>query len=132
MDRNGQYLFGLKVSDKARAAGYFRDCYNDRGLFAVMSANLDKEFSWWQTVGRKDLSFTEDGELTLKGAKQWRAELAPDIERFVALDELYEGQAKTSRKLSPPQTQKYRDWATGLLTFLDLAISKKSSIIFSV
>lgn len=137
MDRKKQYT-GFEVSDKARKNGYFRDCYNDGGLFSVLSANTGKNLSWWELNRREEL-FNSEGNLTVAGAKILRAELEPIIKEFLNLDKIhysrYELMSHRHEKgieVDKSEMNEYKEWAQGLLDFLDLAISKKSEIIFSV
>ena len=126
-------------STEAVKDGYFRDCYNSGGLFAVMSANLGRTFSWWQLVGRKDFGFNKNGELPAKNVKKFRNELVRDVEVFSRKKVLYyaewdlqTGKDKRGKKVSADEVKEYQEWANGLLLFLDVAIENKSSIIFSV
>lgn len=132
MDREQQYR-GFEVSKEARAAGYFRDAYNGSGLFAVMGATLGVELSWWQTADRPGL-FDVNGNMTVDGAIHWRAELAPLVERFCATTELKHRPFDLSESPDVPAEKVpfYHEWARGLIEFLDLAIERKSSIIWSV
>ncbi len=41
--------------------GFFVDVYNHTGIFAVLSSNLNKEYSWVATYHRKEL-FQKSGE----------------------------------------------------------------------
>lgn len=139
MDRKKQYT-GFEVSDKARKNGYFRDCYNDAGLFSVLSANTGKDLSWWEIDRRDDLFNGEiERNMTVEGAKILRAELEPIIKKFLELDkiccsryELESHRYEKGREVDDSEINEYKEWAQGLLDFLDLAISKKSEIIFSI
>ena len=140
MDREKQST-GFEVSDKARKDGYFRDCYNDGGLFAVMSANTDKELSWWGLARRKELFSDNDEEclMSVDGAKKLRDELEPIIKGFLKKKKMYYAsysldnhKNEKGKEIDKKNVKEYRDWARGLLEFLDLAISCDSEIIFSV
>lgn len=138
LPRKAQYR-GFEVSDDARKAGYFRDCYNEGGLLAVISANTTNNLSWWKTADRKELFSKEHGDMTVTGAKQWLSELKPIIEEFNKLPKLnyLEYNPKTMKRdiikpIEESEVQEYRKWANGLIEFLELAISLKSQIIWSV
>ena len=63
MDRKKQCL-GFEVSDRAVNLGYFRDCYNEGGLFAVMSKTLNETISWWQMAD--EIGLNKDNVLSLE------------------------------------------------------------------
>ena len=133
MPRKPQYT-GFEVSKKAVDVGYFRDCYNSYGLFAIMSDNLGKTFSWWETAGRKEL-FNKSGNMTIEGVKQLLEELEPIVKRFKKLPKLFANvyQGDDEYKKKPIKNIKeYHDWADLLIRFLKTAIKKESTIIFSV
>jgi hypothetical protein len=131
---------GFEVSEKAVDSGYFRDCYNGRGLFSVISANVPNvELSWWQTKDRKELFCKGSNEMSIAGIKKLLAELKPIVEKFKKLNCLYysEYNVKTrkhykGKKMEDTQFLFYHDWADLLIRFLELAIEKKSCIIWSV
>ena len=134
-------ITGFEVSDEARASGYFRDCYNEGGLFAVISSNTGNELSWWATASRKSLFKQIDDEfcMTVKGAEQWLAELKPIINAFVKLPSLYYSVYNVTthgydkgKDIEDSEVKEYRKWAKGLIKFLELAIKLKSPIIWSV
>lgn len=151
MDREAQYT-GFEVSDRARANGYFRDCYNGRGLFAVMNSTLglkgreNGELSWWWTADRKDLMKDDPVEgkvMTLKGVRKFKKELAPIVKKFVTAEKMtyseFTGKKDkdgnyiyVSKKIHATHMADYREWAKGLIIYLNLAIRKNSGIIFSV
>jgi hypothetical protein len=128
---------GFEVSKEAVDDGYFRDCYNSSGLFSMISANTGKELSWWITAGRKEL-FTKDGRnMTVKGSKQFLAEIEPIIAEFKALPKLYSSEYNMGKRRSEKgkkikDIKQYHEWADLLVNFLKLAIEKKSQIIWSV
>jgi hypothetical protein len=135
-------MCGFDVSDKARANGYFRDCYNDGGLFAVMNSNVGSDLSWWQTADRKDL-FVKDEEcgqlMTVEGAKLWLCELIPTVDKFTKLDTLYysnynleKHSHEKGKRITKSEAKVYHKWAKGLMAFLELAIKLDSQIIWSV
>ena len=128
---------GFEVSKEAVDDGYFRDCYNGYGLFSIISANTGKELSWWQTAGRKEL-FTKDGRnMTVKGTKQFLAEIEPIVAEFKTLPKLYSSEYNMEKRCSEKgkkikDIKSYHEWADLLVNFLKLAIEKKSQIIWSV
>lgn len=137
----GADLYIDKMPGETRRGGfegrYFRDCYNNTGLFSVISANTSHELSWWKTVGRKNLGFDSEGRLTVKGAKKWLAELEPIMAEFKALPTLYYSDYslmthKDEKGKIIENPKEYHDWADLLLTFLRTAIELKSTITMSV
>ena len=131
MEREPQYT-GFGVSERDVDLGYFRDVYNRCGLFSVMSQCLGKSFSWWHTRDRIDL-FDDEGDMTVVGAKIWLSELKPYIEKFQQLNIMiirtYDGE---SVRLSEGEMAFQKQHALLLKRFLELAIKKKSPIIWSV
>jgi hypothetical protein len=102
---------GFEVSEKAVAAGYFRDCYNENGLFAHLSMVSGEKFSWWQLSKNEDW-FNRNGNLKVLGA----AELLRKIE-----------------VVRPMVSEKYyQEWCDLFIKFLKKAIKLKSSIVWSV
>jgi len=137
LPREAQYR-GFEVSADARKAGYFRDCYNDGGLLTVINANTGSDLSWWATQERKEL-FNKDGDMSVKGAKVWLSELKPIADSFVKLNELYYSEydlnthtVHKGERIKDTDVAHYHEWAKGLIEFLELAISLKSKILWSV
>ena len=110
MDREEQY-HGFEVSEHAVSTGYFRDCYNEGGLFYHL------KLSWW---GLAD-TYYKNGTMSLKKIPQFK-ELIIQARK----DSNWENNMKTDELVE------YHNWYKLLLKFLDLAIEKKSSIICSV
>jgi hypothetical protein len=150
LDRESQYL-GFEVSDKAVDAGYFRDCYNDSGLFNFLRSNTRLMFSWWQFSDRKSwFTVTKDGdrEMNIKGAKEFKKKI--DLAKNIILrrkqegvqlrlqvlnTEYYRDKSKPkylTKKLSAKEEKEYMDWLNLLLRFLETAIKMRSRIIWSV
>jgi hypothetical protein len=129
---------GFEVSKDAVEAGYFRDCYNGGGLFAVINASSGhSDLSWWQTVKRKDLFDAETGKMTVEGTKKWLAELKPIIAEFKALPVLYLHDYDMVKHCSirgdkVKHKKEYYDWVDLFVGFLEKAIELKSTITFSV
>ena len=74
----GKFAGGpIKLSESHVRLGYFRDTYNEYGLFSVMTNTLGKTFSWWITNDREDL-FENDMKMTPKGCKKYREDLFED------------------------------------------------------
>ena len=150
MDRKSQYT-GFEVSERAVDVGYFRDCYNEAGLFALLSANVpDADLSWWITHGRKEL-FNKDGNMSVKGAKQFLSEIEPHVESLKAkhkagkkffyrvLNWEKSRLKKSSEYVYDKKYFKTKDEAESLINhakllvqFLKLAIKIKSPIIWNV
>ena len=130
MDNKDDRLW-LEVSDRAVARGYFRDCYNAGGLFAVMSATLGKQLSWWEMSERVGL---KDRVLPLAQVIKWQADLEPLIAAFKRRRVLYYNDYATKKrgKVAKNQIKEYHKWADRLMTFCNLAIEKESGIIWSV
>lgn len=141
LPRDKQYC-GFDVSDEARANGYFRDCYNDGGLFAVISTNTSHDLSWWQTADRKGMFVEneEDGQcMTVDGAKKWLKELTPIVSEFEKLGTLYYSEYnlekhchEKGKRITKSEVKEYHKWARGLINFVELAIQLDSQIIWSV
>ena len=130
MDREKQYR-GFEVSDEAVEAGYFRDCYNSSGLFAVMSETLDRKVSWWLMANQVGLN--KKGVLPLANVKVWKAAMQPIIKEFISRPVLYyKDYEKGKTEIPAKDAQEYRDWARRLERLMELAIEKESGIIWSV
>ena len=137
MPREEQYKNGFSTSVET---GYFRDCYNDNGLFAAISTNTKHDLSWWHTVDvHKDDWFDKKGIMTVEGTKEWLKELTPIITEFENLPELYHGEYNLekhsfikSQKMTKKNVKEYREWARDLIKFIEKAIEKDSPIIWSV
>ena len=132
MDRKSQYT-GFEVSDRAVNLGYFRDCYNGGGLFAVMSKTLNKEVSWWKMSN--EVGLNKDGVLPLEKVKEWKTTMFPLLEKFKKQNKLYLDDyiAKKKEQIKDPkEVKEYHAWADRLMKFIDLAIEKESGIIWSV
>ena len=131
MDREKQYR-GFEVSDEAVNAGYFRDCYNNGGLFAVMSQTLNETVSWWQMA--KEVGLNKKGVLPLIKVKEWKETIFPLLEEFKKQTILYcdDYDSQKKKKVNTKENKEYYAWADKLMTFINLAIEKKSGIIWSV
>lgn len=132
MDRKSQYT-GFEVSDRAVNLGYFRDCYNSGGLFAVMSKSLNQTVSWWKMA--REVGLNKDSVLPLPKVKKWKATMSPLLEEFKKQNELYFDDYAAMKRVKiedPKEIKEYHDWADKLIKFIDLAIEKESGIIWSV
>lgn len=125
---------GFEVSQDAVKAGYFRDCYNSGGLFAVLSASGVADLSWWQLSREHETDwFDQSGRMTVKGANEFRQLLFVaklKLQRTPTLYQMtYDGKCT---KLTGKARKEYVEWLDLLLKFLDLAIEKQSLILWSV
>ncbi len=146
MDRDGQ-LRGFEVSKDAVNAGYFRDPYNDWGLFNFLRSNTKARLSWWRFAANKEW-FDSKGNMSIKGAREFREifvglrdEIAKkdkfglEVVDFDATHKLPKDKRRLiykTEKLSAKEIKEYKDWLDLLIRFLDLAIRLKSKIIWSV
>lgn len=110
LDREKQYL-GFEVSQKAVDSGYFRDCYNDGGLFAHLGTATGEQFSWW-AFDKNKAWFNKAHELNLTGQKSLLAKVV-DARVYV-------------------KDKEYLKWTDLLIRFLETSIKLKSTIIWSV
>ena len=131
-------ILGFEVSDKAVEAGYFSDCYNSWGLFAIMSKTLDETISWWQTSSREELfRRDQDGRLvmTIKGVNQWFGEMFPKVKKFIEAKTLYRNDGYGSEKtvkVKNVDAQQMKEHAQLFLKFITLARDSQSEIHWSV
>ena len=140
MEREPQYT-GFEVSQRAVDVGYFRDCYNEWGLFSIMSATLNQTISWWQTSDIKSW-FRKDKEdgliMTVEGAKKWWAQLEPLLKEFIDSPKIYRNEyvspGKSKRLLirKKEDIECMKEHAHLLQRFIKFAIEQKSEIIWSV
>lgn len=129
MDREQQYR-GFEVSPDAVDSGYFRDCYNEGGLFAQLG------LSWWQLVGNAELGLNvnEECEMEPEQLKFFRTIVEDAYKKWAEKCKkqktitVYKGQTK----ITPVYIKEYTDWYNLLIAFLDKAIELKSNVIFSV
>lgn len=136
--KNSGTTGGFEVSDEAVEKGYFRDCYNEGGLFAVLSVNLGKTYSWWQMNGRK--GWFNKGDMTKKGIKAWLAEMTEARDKFLAIEKPVwpggydiEKRAFTKGKeMTLKDRGEYQAWIKRLVRFIEIAIETKDTIHWSV
>ena len=142
MDRKSQYT-GFEVSERAVNLGYFRDCYNRWGLFALMSATLNREdISWWLTTDKKEFFRVDDEDgliMTVEGVKKWGEEITPLLNQFIESSKVYSsnynyktGKRRRVKVRKVEDIEDIKSHAKLLLNFINLAIQEKSEIIWSV
>lgn len=138
LDRESQYT-GFEVSRRAMQLGYFRDCYNDYGLFNFIRSNTTHNLSWWQLARNKNW-FNNKGNMTTAGAKEFLG-IIQNAQDQLKNKEVYKlevtdyenGESiEKIEELKPDEVERFRDWLQLLIDFLQLAIKKKSTIIWSV
>ena len=147
MDRKKQYL-GFEISQKAIDAGYFRDCYNDYGLFNYIRSNTSEElkskFSWWQMCDNKAW-FNKSGNMTTKGAikflqlvKKAKAEIDKKDEHIL---NIFDPEATKMNfrdmkykllKLGKKEDEEFQKHLSFLIQFLVKSIELESNILWSV
>jgi len=125
---------GFELSNRAVESGYFRDCYNGYGLFAVLSKNLGRSFSWWEMTDKyKDKWFVRDEEngttLTTKGEKALLRKIKKARIELEAKPKIFYGYDEKNKKAGKKE---YLDWCDLLIKFLELAIKLDSPIGWSV
>lgn len=104
MDREKQYT-GYRTDI---TVGYFRDCYNDSGLFSKLN------LSWWTITGEYEkLGLIKNGELTVEGCKK--------LLSFLSF-----------HRLTVRLNKEYNNWFKKLIAMLKKAIKLNSPIIWSV
>ena len=105
------HICGGEVSQKAAKAGYFRDCYNDGGLFANIG------LSWWQMVSqfKKEGKLDDDGNL--------KPHFVSDFSKIV--EDAFKA-SKVSKK------KEYIEWMEVFRTFIKTAEKVGEGIEFSV
>jgi hypothetical protein len=161
MDKEKQ-ITGFEVSRRAVDVGYFRDCYNDYGLFPFINTNADmkEQFSWWQFSDNKSwFTETEDERnMNVAGAKKFlrlvekaqrnilkKKELYRESTDHDKLHQLGKGlpidkalapemfeKAKVRTKLTDKEKKEMLEWLELLVSFLRLAVKKNSPIGWSV
>lgn len=103
MDRKKQYT-GFRTDVNV---GYFRDCYNESGLFSKLG------LSWWLITSKNPEWFNKEGNLTVEGS-----------ERLLSLIKVARKQTRLNKE--------YDKWYKQLENLLKSAIKQKSNIIWSV
>jgi hypothetical protein len=140
MDRESQYC-GWEVSQQAAETGYFRDCYNSGGLFAILTANLKDQYNWWVlSTEYKDKWFNKQGKMTPKGADEFLKMMLKARDEFSKLEKPimkntnYKNSkaVKTVKPMSKAEIKEYTDWLNNLIFVLMKAVELKSNIIWSV
>lgn len=118
--------------------GYFRDCYNEGGLFAFLRNNTDlKGLSWWALREVKDW-FNSKGNMTIEGAKNFLSIIKQARDQIYYKNEYivehlnFPNMDKAITILSQEDVIEYKEWLECLIAFLELAIKKNSTIRWSV
>jgi hypothetical protein len=133
LERQKQYR-GFEVSKEAVEVGYFRDCYNDYGLFPFIKNNTKIDPSWWQ-LSREKKWFNKEGNMIKKGAIEFleyitncKLELLRRKKPYIFKS--YDG--TENRLMTKKEIEEYSNWLELLITFLNTATKLKSTIIWSV
>lgn len=146
---------GWEVSSEAVESGYFRDCYNPGGLFAFLTLNTGKSFSWWQMTSENKHWFSKrDRRLMAKFVPEFKKKIA-SVEKKI--DKMEVGYYKVGdydpeyakieggefpqpwgwgtykkKAMSKEDLEFYKKWYNNLIKFCDRAIELKSGIFWSV
>lgn len=118
--------------------GYFRDFYTEGGLFSFVKCNTSHTtLSWWELQSRKEW-FNKQHNMTVEGARQFLGIIKDVKDQIYSQNEWYiyqyDSKNQNNRRviLSFADVAEYKNWLECLIIFLELAIEKKSSIIWSV
>ena len=112
--------------------GYFRDPYNDGSLFSFIRSNTSyTDLSWWKLRDRE--WFNRRKNMTLEGAKEFLKLMQDVREQVYSRDKfrLLCGDEMMA-SLNCFDVLEYKEWLECLIAFLELAIKKKSTIIWSI
>jgi hypothetical protein len=119
--------------------GYFRDCYNEAGLFAFIRANTRyKELSWWGDI-LPNLNKKHMLTVTYIKSLLKKIELAQkDIDNkeiLIMHETIYPENwtpgtelIKKETILNKEQIKEYKNWLNHFEAFLNVAIDNKSTI----
>ena len=115
--------------------GYFIDVYNHTGIFAVLSMNLNKEYSWVETYHRSEL-FQKSGEpvMHLPGINKFLQEMKKAKNQFFSLKDpvIEDWRTDVEQKMTDDEFETYKEYLNMLILFLDIAIRINSEIYFDV
>lgn len=115
--------------------GYFIDVYNHTGIFAVLSTNLNKEYSWVETYHRSEL-FQKSGEplMHISGIKKFLKEISTAKNQFFSLEGpvIEDWRTDIKQKMTDDEFETYKEYLNMLILFLDIAIRINSEIYFDV
>ncbi len=115
--------------------GYFIDVYNYTGIFAVLSANLNKEYSWVETYHRSEL-FQKSVQplMHITGIKKFLQEIETAKNQFFSLKEpvIEDWRTDVKQIITDDEFETYKEYLNMLILFLDIAIRIKSEIYFDV
>ena len=142
MNQKKQYQ-NLKSAYTTVYLDYFKDDYNNYGLFNFLRSNLNKEFSWWQFADNEKW-FDKKGNMTVKGAIEFKKIILQAKEdlskkkmfylKILNLEEIESsGHIKYNlKKLTKKEVKKFFYHLELLIKFLILAIKQKNKIIWNV
>ena len=115
--------------------GYFIDVYNHAGIFAVLSSNLNKEYSWVETNHRSEL-FQEPVEpfMHITGIKKFLQEMETAKNQFFSLKDpvIEDWKTDVKQKMTDEEFGTYKEYLNMLILFLDIAIWINSEIYFNI
>ena len=115
--------------------GYFIDVYNHTGIFAVLSTNLNKEYSWVATYHRSEL-FQKSGEplMHIPGIKKFLQEMETAKNQFFSLKDpvIEDWRTDVKQKMTDDEFETYKEYLNMLILFLDIAIQINSEIYFDI
>jgi len=108
-------VFGFEVSERAGNAGYFRDCYNETGLF--WNIGLD----WWKLTRRYEM----EGKIISDDERG--CILRPEF-----VDEFSETVETAFRNSKVAKKKEYKGWMHVFRLFINTAKKAGKGIRFSV
>jgi hypothetical protein len=118
--------------------GYFRDPYNEGGLFNFLRSNTTHDdLSWWALRAKTEW-FNRKRNMTLEGVRDFLDIVCDAKEQIYLKDKLYldvydhQDKIKKRELLSFSDGLEYKEWLECLIVFLELAIKKRSTIKWSV
>ncbi len=115
--------------------GYFIDVYNHTGIFAVLSTNLNKEYSWVETYHRSELfQKSEEPLMHITGIKKFLQEMETAKNLFFSLKNpvIVDWRTDVKQKMTDDEFETYQEYLNMLIFFLDIAIRINSEIYFDV
>jgi len=128
--------------DKMYSIGYFRDCYNDYGLFNFINSNTDMDLSWWVLAEKKGWfknsvmvepdKIKEFLNLILKAQEKLKQKKTFVINRYGWNESTNTIFTEDKEKLKQKEVKYYFSWLKDLIKFLKTAINLKKPIEWSV
>ncbi len=116
--------------------GYFIDVYNHTGVFAVLSTNLNKEYSWVATYHRKELFpiQSEKPLIHIPGIKKFLQEMKKAKNQFFSLKDpvIEDWRTDVKQKMTDDEFETYKEYLNMLILFLDIARRINSKIYFDI